>query len=462
MLRFNISMLIRVFWDENNAHLAGGSKMKQKQTSSESGQVLVILVLVIVGLLAFTALAIDGGLVFSDRRGGQNAADASVLAGGYRIANSLDDYELNITMDYESWDCESSEIATAINLGTADAVSQATKNGYPIAGDSSLAVFCQQGEDFGSYVDKYIDSTAEIVSQVDTAFVHFAFGGPMQNTVQAISRVRPRMPLAFGYAVYAHRDDCPNSNTGGVHFTGNNTVNIVGGGIMSDACMDANGSVNVNVTGGDINYLTDYNPSGNPQISPPPTQQNYPIPEWALLFSEPDCSTLPTASFNTNGANNPGVYNSNITINGNDIATLNPGLYCFGANVTINGGTVTGNDVTLYMMSGDLSVSGNSITNLSAPNFVEEPEDGISGMLIYIADDNAGIVDLAGNGDSSFVGTIFGSNPDSEIHIGGTSDAVFQCQLIAGTVFIHGGAIIDVSFNDDQAYILPSRLTLEK
>src|SRR3990172_1767730 len=47
---------------------------------SESGQVFVILVLALIGLLGFTALAIDGGVVDSERRRAQNAADAGALA----------------------------------------------------------------------------------------------------------------------------------------------------------------------------------------------------------------------------------------------------------------------------------------------------------------------------------------------------------------------------------------------
>ena len=54
---------------------------------SESGQILILLAVGIVALLGFTALAIDGGAVFFDRRSAQNAADAAALAGAYELAN---------------------------------------------------------------------------------------------------------------------------------------------------------------------------------------------------------------------------------------------------------------------------------------------------------------------------------------------------------------------------------------
>ncbi len=436
--------------------------MYQKGTSSESGQVLVFLVLAIVGLLAFTALAIDGGLIYVDRRGAQNAADAAVLSGGYRVANTLEDYLLEFNINYSNWNCDA--VQTIIDTwGVIEGAQQAAANGYPIEGASTLEMICEPGEDLGSYIDKYVDTQAIIISDVDTAFAHFAYSGPVQNTVEAITRVRPRMPLAFGYAVYAHMDSCPNSNDGGVHFTGNNAVNITGGGVMSDACITANGNVDVNVNGGGINYISDYNYNGNPDVYPDPDQQTTPIPDWALLFREPNCSNLPSASFETDGTpNNPGIYNGNITINGNDEVIMNPGLYCFNGNVTVNGGSVFGEHVTIYMVSGDLTVSGNSDTRISAPNFVQSDNDGVTGMLIYVGEDNAGEVDLAGNGTSQFSGTIYASHADSRVELGGTSDAVFNTQVIAGTVFIHGDATLDVTFNANNVYALPARLTLER
>ena len=48
---------------------------------TESGQILVILTVGIVMLLGFAALAIDGGMYYSDRRYDQNAADNAALAG---------------------------------------------------------------------------------------------------------------------------------------------------------------------------------------------------------------------------------------------------------------------------------------------------------------------------------------------------------------------------------------------
>jgi hypothetical protein len=445
--------------------------MRNKQTSSETGQVLVLLVLVIVGLLAFTALAVDGGMLFADRRGAQNASDAAVLAGGYRIANTLDDFNLGFSINYGAWDC--GNVQAVIEIAEGEAYIQASTNGYPVVGESSLLMECST-EDFGSYEDRYVDTTVEIISEVETSFIHFAYGGPMENTVTAISRVRPRMPLAFGYAIYAHRDDCPNSNTGGVRFDGGNQVTVQGGGIMSDACIVASGSsVRVNVSGGEINHITGWDPNGAPVVIPTPTQQVHRLPDWALLFPEPDCSGLSAASSNGDGTISAGIY-SGINVTNDEQLTMNPGLYCFDGNFTINGNNdsfVIGEGVTIYMRSGNLSTNGNATVRLSAPNFVDEDNDGVTGVLVYLGPDNEGEVDLTGNSESYYSGTIFGENEASRIEVGGTGDMSSGCfagipcfgtQLIAGTVKVHGNAIINITFNDEFVYALPARLTLER
>lgn len=55
----------------------------------ESGQIAVILALAMVGLLAFTALAIDGGNMYLQKRNAQNAADAGAIAGTREVHRIL-------------------------------------------------------------------------------------------------------------------------------------------------------------------------------------------------------------------------------------------------------------------------------------------------------------------------------------------------------------------------------------
>ena len=58
--------------------------------SSEKGQALILITFAAIGLFAFAALAIDGSMVFSDKRHAQNAADTAALAGALAHSRGQD------------------------------------------------------------------------------------------------------------------------------------------------------------------------------------------------------------------------------------------------------------------------------------------------------------------------------------------------------------------------------------
>ena len=62
--------------------------MKKKQRR-ENGKAIVRLAFALIGLVGSAALAIAGGLLYSDRRHAQNAADAGSLAVGGQVADLL-------------------------------------------------------------------------------------------------------------------------------------------------------------------------------------------------------------------------------------------------------------------------------------------------------------------------------------------------------------------------------------
>ena len=62
-----------------------------KHSSTERGQVLVIIVLAMFGLIGMTGLAIDGSRAYSDRRQAQNAADTAALAAALAYVRTPDE-----------------------------------------------------------------------------------------------------------------------------------------------------------------------------------------------------------------------------------------------------------------------------------------------------------------------------------------------------------------------------------
>ena len=61
------------------------TKLVRCLRNDESGQIIVLVAILMVGLVAVVGLVTDGGLVFSQRRDLQNVADAAALAGAMQI-----------------------------------------------------------------------------------------------------------------------------------------------------------------------------------------------------------------------------------------------------------------------------------------------------------------------------------------------------------------------------------------
>jgi uncharacterized membrane protein len=64
--------------------------MRTKIQGTANGQIIVVLAAVVVLLLGFAALAVDGAMLYSDKRDAQNAADAAALAGGGMAALAME------------------------------------------------------------------------------------------------------------------------------------------------------------------------------------------------------------------------------------------------------------------------------------------------------------------------------------------------------------------------------------
>ena len=77
------------------------------KNKSENGQIVILLALAFVGILAFAALAIDGAMIYSDRRIAQNGADAASVSGGQAVADDL--LALGESVTYRNWNCDTLE-----------------------------------------------------------------------------------------------------------------------------------------------------------------------------------------------------------------------------------------------------------------------------------------------------------------------------------------------------------------
>jgi hypothetical protein len=416
-------------------------QQKSSKNSSENGQVLVLMAFGLVVFLGFVALALDGGMAYSDRRRAQNGADAASLAGGGAAALSME----NSHVFYSSFNCNGSKEVAAQTAAVTAAVNRAMSNQFAIVKDADtngVKITCGQ-EMKNGFLDKYMDITVQVSLKTDTNFMHLFFSGELISNVQAVTRVRPRMPLAYGHAVVATGTEACSGNKYGVIVGGSSDTQINGGGIWSNGCLGINGtSYGVDITDGGINYVggTDGNPSN---MNPAPVKVSAPMPSDKYTVPAPNCSD-PKAKH----------------VDGRDLeGTLTPGLYCVSGNATLNGGeTLQGSGVTIYMIDGSLTINGGASVNVEAPSG-PNTAPAISGVLIYSAQSD---VDLEGNASSAYLGLVYAPNGQIKAHGANGTTPTFNTQLVGHHVDISGNANIDINFNPELAYSKPSSLELYK
>lgn len=416
------------------------------------GQIIVILAGVLVVLLGFTALAIDGAMVYSDRRYAQNAADAAALAGAGMAA----EYMENANVRYETFNCSNTDVLGAIAYGENKAIDRAASNNFTLDDDISdnmgVEITCHYIY-LGSFFDGYLDVRVKLTADTSTSFAQLFYSGDMVNQVESVVRVHPRTNLGMGNAIASLGEDC---STGGMTLHGNVDVHTTGAGIFSNSCMDFEGTA-LSVTADDplgagIRYYTAMSAAGLPYIDPWPTQSPNRLKTYDI--GAPDCDSLPfRGAANTTGTYLPGRYTS-IGSNGMDDFFLEPGLYCLTGNLGMNNGTLTGYGVTFYLTgTASFDVAGVVEVHLTAPTIDDPP--AMRGMLIYVA--GTGYVNAQGTATSNYTGTIYA--PNGFVAAGGNSDlGSIDGQIIGKEVSVGGTSDIAINFSSDLNYQIPATL----
>lgn len=215
--------------------------------------------------------------------------------------------------------------------------------------------------------------------------------------------------------------------------------------MFSNGCLRAVGNAEAVVTGGSVVYAGSFD--GNQDAyNPSPEYTPQKLPAAAYQVSGPNCS-------------DPLAHN----IRAQDLrGRLSPGLYCVTGQVEINAhDTLIGSGVTIYLQDGSLRINGNATIQLSAPAAQPNPAPAIPGMVIYLEASNQNEVQINGNSDSFFQGTVYA--PGSDIDVLGTAAInAYRSQIIGWNVEIGGTADTYVVFQDYNQYTKPIRLELYK
>jgi hypothetical protein len=490
------------------------------RTKSEKGQALILIAFGIVALIGFTALAIDGGRVFSDRRNAQNAADTAALAAA--LAEIHEQYGIANDGYYQS------------------GMNRAADNGYDNDGTQDIVtvVFCDDaaaagdpctGLPSGASESEYI--RVRIISNVRMTFGRVLGREFVTNKVEAITRIQGSLtdnPFNAGAGLYSVRndntDDCFKVN-GSADLTLHDTgifVNCKGNSALflngsANIGMDANASVagctnNINfpITGtGQIDCNV------TPQTVTKDTFKGVPT-----TLPTPSCSAQGQYNAGTNTVS-PGYFSADLVPSGS-ITTFNPGIYCFinGADIKLTGGkSIKGTGAVKLVLAADLDLkgpdndfddleiysnntsfdifgtlnadrfrffgSGNSNFNAQAgsvftstntyiysetgqiefdaqasANMHAPPQDDtFGGILIYMPWDNPNDFELNGGTNNTWWGSVL--VPHADVTYNGGAGFELHGQVIGFTFQINGGGESDIFFDSSVIYTPPNNPTME-
>lgn len=424
---------------------------------TENGQAIVLIVLAMISLLGITALAIDGGMAYSDRRQVQNAADAAALAGGLQKANGR----------------------TETNVRQA-AWNTAGENGF----DNSQVTTTISGpfsDLFGQYYLVYVT----IVSPVETAFLQFISGGSLQNTVEARARAYPSQPALPGYALLA-MGDCTTEgghqisitgggNSGGVEtFQGGMFINVPEGSGNHCAVDPPNQGVGIIAHDGrHLSSVGSHAYSGESNISPLPVINDLNggsrIEDPLFDLAEPVCTGNGSE---VGGVFQPGRYGGSgqPDIDG---GTYAPGIYCISGDVHLSGNEVIeGDGVVLYMINGGLNFSGNAGMRITAPTSINclgtagSPSSSCTyaGIAVFMARSNTSTFEVRGNGGDAIHGMVYALNGTIQASGGGSdpNDTTVYGQVIARRIYGNGNGSFQVTYNENETYHKAPVLAVEK
>jgi len=433
-----------------------------KKMRSEAGQTFVLLAIMLIGLLGFSALAIDGGLLYHEHRRAQNAADSAAMAAAYAkvVGNPLGTVALNSAAanDFVTTPqaCDPAGLDCILGVGTdlTIEVTNPPREGE-YAGDSK-------------YIRVYIEHG------VQSNFAHLVFPGGLRNAAEAVSRAWPSEPYAPGYAITALTEhDCE-----GIWFSGTADTVIDGGGVFSNSDADSvscqsgvqggTGDVTVNPPH-QIEVVGGFDIGGSGIVSPLPVEGVDPLETRAIIT--PDCSGLATdygkEKINAGQTKTiqPGLYEE-ISVNSGNV-TLSPGMYCIYGDkgFKATGGTVTGTGVMLYLQVGPFSLSANTTVNLTAemnPDVLVDPSgNDWMGMLVFVDPSNTSDIILNGNQGTTYTGTVFAPSALVTLNGSGTTLGV-NSQIIGLNVKITGTAEVDITYDQAMNYSLPPSIDLAK
>ncbi len=427
------------------------------------GQALVLIVFAIVGMVGLTAIAIDGGNAYSDRRHAQNAADTAALAAGLRRVRGFTDWEVT-------------------------GQTMAGNNGYPNAGSSTVQVYQCSNIPSGApactlapgetHPENYIQVV--ITSIVHTYFAPVVGIREIKNTVMAIAKAVPgyNLPWMDGNALVSLMPGCKTGTYADPFTISGSQITLVNGSgiFVNSNCSGAftqNGNNSLTVTPSTAGICVVGGVGGGlVNVSPTPTSGCAPIDLNTYVLPPLDdhsCDSEGTGYIQDMGGGNlyahPGRYSGVFPPGSSGNLKLGQGIYCLKNGISIQGGWDITTDlngdgvrdanegVLLFVENGDVNIGGQSSIYLAAIN---NSSSGLGAdlvnYLLYLPPSNTQSVKITGGAANTYIGTILAPASDVQLSGGtsGESGLNIQTQVIGFTLGLSGNAGLNINYNQSE------------
>lgn len=398
---------------------------------SEKGQALILIVLAILGLIGLTALAVDGGVAYSDRRQAQTAADSAALDAALAKVRG------------GGWEAEGMARANSNGYDDNGTTNTVVVNSPPAAGcNGTLSPY---------NTDEYVQVV--IRASTETFFGPVVGINEVNNCVEAIARAVPGTTdeMAFGNAVVSLSEhDCK-----AMKYQGNANTTVLGSGLFVNSdCSDSaffnnSGSAHLNAPCLQAVGGITYKPGALNIPGDCIKTGAAPLPK--ITYPNPVCSGSAIQAGNTLS---PGSISGTFPPGG--VTLLQPGVYCVDGNFRMNAhDTLSGSDVVIVVQTGDVRWNGGATINLDAPN-----SGPFAGLLIFMPESNSNEIHINGNSTSTFTGSFLA--PSAAITVNGTGGASgLNSQLIGYTVDISGTSDMLIIYNDSDNFDAPVAPVIE-
>src|SRR5258706_13643535 len=405
---------------------------------AERGQALILIAISMVALFSIVGLAVDGSMVFSDRRHAQNAADTAAVAGALA----------KVTGD-TGWQ------TVALNRAGDNGYNGDLVNSTVEVDNPPVSGIYSNCSDVHFTCTDYVQVI--ITSTVKTSIASMFGITQLHNRVEAVaSAIGSSIPSSLN-----SNGIVALSPSGCALITGGNgTLNVSSGGMFSNSdsgcsfrCNGATLTANIpsitTVGGYDMNgcaISTSYT-AGSKQLAFPPQYQE--------LAEPPQCSQTAdlAANYSVTGTGSnktatlqPGHYSVLPLSNQWKNMVLNPGVYCIDTTLSVanslqmQSGATAG--VLLYFkLGGYFTINGNTTVNIWGINANNDSSlSAYAGFLMYVAPDYSlstpPTCKINGGSTSSYQGTIYA--PYCDLQINGNAAYTMQSQLIGYTVDVSG------------------------